>query len=119
MFACTCLSCGCYRGVNAFSHILDAAIGRRVFTCVGFRRTLARLFARCVSSGGAFGIIRVRKATAFESLVCGKGGVKLKITFAGFADDNANLVVADFDNIRFGHALLSPGGCQGPFKFCF
>lgn len=59
-----------------------------------------------------FGKQRIGEAAAFQGLISDEGCVELKIPLPSFANDNADLIFADFDDIRLcciGHDLTFAG----------
>jgi len=50
---------------------------------------------------------------SFKCVVALKGGMEAILLLAVFANDKAGLVVADLDNVRFGHASCLAGLVAG------
>ena len=51
--------------------------------------------------------------SSFKRVVTLKRGVETEFPFAVFANDKAGLIVADLDNVRFGHASRLAGLVAG------
>ncbi len=62
--------------------------------------------ADCVCDGCTLREKRVCETAAFERAIAAKSRMKLIFALAIFANDHAGLVVADFNDIRFGHEFI-------------
>jgi hypothetical protein len=62
-----------------------------------------------MGDGRAFRQKRICKPSAFESVIAIKCGVELILALALLTDYYPGLVVADFNDIRFGHGSCSAG----------
>lgn len=61
-----------------------------------------------VSDGDALGFERIGEEAPFERVVGLRCGVELEVPFSVFADYQANLFVANFDNVCTAHELSLP-----------
>lgn len=75
-----------------------------------------------MGDGGALCQKRIGEAPAFERLIGQECGVELELALARLLDDDANLVVADFDDVRLcfiGHGFSFAGRAGVLLIICY